>query len=99
MLWNGISDWHIHNEWERSAYLLINIALILLSKFFHPYIFKFFGVLGILVYLEDLGIALIFSSRFLFAVGVVGFLMILAATFFIRSKKIPQMSHTVSERL
>lgn len=62
--WIGFSLWNIETEWGYFTYFLINIALILLSSFFHRKIFVFFGSLGIIHYVGHL--AYIFSDSLTF---------------------------------
>lgn len=88
LLWSGLTALNIREtEWGNFIYLLINVAFILLSKFFHRKIFLIFGYLGIIFYIGYL--ALIHSGSLMlpYVVGAIGFFIIMLATFLLLSKK------------
>lgn len=87
LFWSGLTSWNIQTEWGYFTYFLINAAFILLANFFHRKIFMVFGSFGIIYYISHL--AYIFSDSLIFsyALGAIGFSIIIFATFLLRSRK------------
>jgi hypothetical protein len=89
--WGGLTCWDMDTEWEYFLYFLINFACILSSSFFHRKIFIVFGSLGIIYYISHLANKFADSLIFSYAIGAIGFLMIILATFLIHSRKKPSI--------
>lgn len=87
LCWIGLTFWNIETEWGHFTYFLIHFAFILLSSLLHRKIFIFFGSLGIICYIGHLAYVFSDSLMFSYALGAIGFSIIMLATFLMRSRK------------
>ncbi len=87
LAWVGLTLWDAQTEWGYFVYFLANCGLLFLSGFFHRKICIFFGSLGIIYYISYLAYRFSDSLMFSYALGAVGFLIILLAIFLLRPKK------------
>ncbi|MBS0626014.1 MAG: hypothetical protein JSS32_08195 [Verrucomicrobia bacterium] len=92
MFWSGLTGLDIQTERGYFIYFLINLAFVLLSNFFHRKIFMFFGSLGIVCYVSHLAYIFSDSVFFSYALGAMGFVIIMLAAFLMRPRKVTQMN-------